>query len=111
MNPKVDPRLVDVPVRTVKAELKRGEGVFQKLNRDAGDVLEQARGTVQLQPKVMADTMGISHSLVCRGLKSEDDLGFHRLWQLSDAFWWELVLAIVAKRQLAKRTTTLERIA
>lgn len=102
----VPDRLTDVLLRPLKAELKRGEGLVRFLNPDAGDVLEQARGNVQLEPKQMASDMDISHSLVLRGLKSADDLGFHRLWQLSDGFWAELLIAIARKRDLGDVQTT-----
>lgn len=101
----MDPRLDGIPLRPLKADVKekplRGESSRQKLNPDAGDVLELARATAQIEPKQMADTMGVSHSLVLRGLKSVDDLGFHRLWLLSDAYWLELLLAIAKKRLTA----------
>lgn len=104
---KVTQRLADVPLRNVKAELLRGETPLQKLNPDAGAVLEQARGLVSLEPKAMADVMGISHSLVLRGLKSADHLSFHRLWELPDAFWAELLIAIAKKRHVADVDTTI----
>lgn len=80
----------------------------------AGDVLEQARGVARIEPKQMADAMGISHSLVLRGLKSADHLSFHRLWELSDEFWLELILAIAKARlkQIDVSTTiTIKRVA
>jgi len=100
-------RLLDVPLRTAKAALRKGEGPLRKLNRDAGDVLDLARGNARLEPKQMADDMGISHSLVLRGLKSLDHLSFHRLWELPDAFWAELLIAIAKKRNVADVTTTI----
>lgn len=98
MSSTVDPRLVGVPLRNAKATLRRGEAPVQKLKSGAGAVLEQARGIVGLEPKVMAGEMGISHSLVLRGLKSVDHLSFHRLWELSDEFWIELIFAIAKQR-------------
>jgi hypothetical protein len=103
--------VVELPVRTTKpvtatvrklnrARL-RGEGPVQKLKAEAGDVLEAARANARIEPKQMADTMGISHSLVLRGLKSVDHLSFHRLWELSDDFWAELLIAIAKKRGVA----------
>lgn len=93
-------RLPDPPLRTAKAKLRRGEGPVRKLNPTAGTVLDRARGTIRLEPKQMADAMGISHSLVLRGLKSVDHLSFHRLWELPDAFWIELIIAIAKERLL-----------
>lgn len=100
-------RLAGVPLRNVKASLRRGEGPVQKLNPDAGDVLEVARAIAQIEPKQMADVMGLSHSLVLRGLGSKDHLSFHRLWELPDAFWAELLIAIARKRKVADVTTTI----
>jgi hypothetical protein len=107
MNTKASERLAGIQFQPVKAELRRGEVPVRHLNSAAGDVLEQARGNVQLEVKQMAGEMGISHSLVARGLHSADDLGFHRLWELSDAFWLQLVIAIVQKRKLMTVETTL----
>ena len=100
MAENVGDRLTGLPLRNAKAALRRGEGPVQKLKRDAGDVLDLARVNVQLEAKQMADGMGISHSLVLRGLKSADHLSFHRLWELSDAFWLELIVAVAKKRRL-----------
>lgn len=100
MADSVGDRLTNLPLRTAKAGLRRGEGPLRKLNPAAGDVLDLARGNVQMEPKQMADEMGLSHSLVLRGLKSVDHLSFHRLWELSDAFWVELIIAVAKKRLL-----------
>ena len=100
-NGSIANRLPDVPLRNAKAGLRRGESAVQKLNPKAGEVLDLARGAAQIEPKQMADEMGISHSLVLRGLKSADHLSFHRLWELSDDFWLELVLLIAKRRGLA----------
>lgn len=90
-------RLAGLPVRTSKG----GAGSVQKLNPEAGEVLDTARANAQLEPKQMAGHMGISHSLVLRGLKGVDHLSFHRLWALSDDFWAELLIAIAKKRGVA----------
>lgn len=108
MNSHRTPLLNDLPVRTAKAQLFRGEGALHKLNKDAGDVLEIARSHARIEPKQMADTMGQSHSLILRGLKSEDALSFHRLWDLSDDFWAALIVAVAERRQLATVRTTLD---
>lgn len=108
MGSSLNDRLADVPLRNVKAEVRRGEGPVQKLNRDAGEVLELARGNALIEPKQMADVMGISHSLVLRGLKSADHLSFHRLWELPDEFWAELLVAIAKRRHVARVCTTIE---
>lgn len=85
------------PLRNAKATLR----AVQKLNPEAGDVLDLARANADLEPKQMASDMGLSHSLVLRGLGSKDDLGFHRLWILSDDFWGELLWAIAKRRKIA----------
>lgn len=100
--------LGNVPLRNAKAELKRGEAPVQKLNPDAGDALEQAKNGADIEAKQMADTCGVSHSLILRALKSADDIGFHRLWELSDDFWAELIVAIAKRRRLAVVRTTIE---
>lgn len=101
-------RLPGAPVQNLKTDLKRGEGRVRKLNPDAGDVLDIARESARLEPKQMADVMDLSHSLVLRGLKSADDLGFHRLWELPDRFWAELIVAIAQRRNVATVRTTIE---
>jgi hypothetical protein len=98
MDSKGNERLAEIPLRNAKAELRRGETPVRKLNPTAGEVLDMARGIVRLEAKAMAADMGISHSLVLRGLKSVDHLSFHRLWDLSDEFWIELILAIAKQR-------------
>lgn len=102
-----DPRL-DVPLRTAKVTHLRGEGALRKLKREAGEALELARAAAQIEPKAMAAAMGLSHSLVLRGLKSQDHLSFHRLLELPDAFWLELLIVIAKKRGIAVVRTTLE---
>lgn len=98
MAPSISDRLAGVPLRNAKATRLRGEGPVQKLNPAAGEVLDLARGNARLEPKQMAADMGISHSLVLRGLKGVDHLSFHRLWLLSDDFWTELIVALAKKR-------------
>jgi ribosome-binding protein aMBF1 (putative translation factor) len=108
----------NVPLRSLKASLRQGESdsrAVQKTNpeektlsKDAGEVLDLARSNARLEAKQMADDMGISHSLVLRGLKSEDGLSFHKLWELDDAFWAELLIAIARKRNVAIVRTTIE---
>jgi hypothetical protein len=100
--------LDDVPLRNAKAELRRGEGPVQKLNPAAGEALDNARENARLEPKQMAGTMGISESLVYRALGSKDDIGFHRLWELDDQFWSELMIAIAKRRRVAIVKTTIE---
>lgn len=108
MGHSIPDRVADVPLRNAKAELRRGEGPLQKLKADAGDVLDIARSNARIEPKQMADAMGISHSLVLRGLKSGDHLSFHRLWELPDAFWAELLIAIAKRRRVATVRTLIE---
>lgn len=97
-----------VPLRNAKADVRRGEGAVQKLNPEAGEVLDLARVNIRLEAKQMADAMGISHSLVLRGLKSADHLSFHRLWFLPDEFWAELLIAIAKKRGGLRVRTTID---
>lgn len=108
MGESMTDRLGGVPIRNVKAERLRGESPVQKLNPAAGEVLELARGNAQIEPKQMAGVMGISHSLVLRGLSAQDHLSFHRLWELSDAFWAELLIAVAKKRGVARVRTTID---
>lgn len=88
-------QLDGVPLRSLKASLDS----VQKLN--PGELLDIARAVVRIEPKQMADDMDISHSLVLRGLK-DGQLSFGRLWELSDAFWLELVVLIIEARKLAQ---------
>lgn len=102
MDPKVSTALADVPLRNAKSGLRRGETEVQQLNPVACAVVDKARRLARLEAKQMATTMGVSHSYVLRGLKSEDDLGFYKLWALSDDFWFELACLILETRGLAK---------
>lgn len=97
-----------IPLRTLKATLLRGESEVQKLNSDAGDVIDTARKGAHLEVKQMADALGCSESYVHRGLKSQDGLSFHKLWDLSDDFWAELLAAIARKRNIAHVRTLIE---
>lgn len=108
MGQSLTDQLDDIPLRNVKAERLRGEGPVQKLNPDAGEVLDLARSNARIEPKQMADEMGISHSLVLRGLNAKDHLSFHRLWELPDAFWAELLVAVARKRRVAQVRTTID---
>lgn len=92
-------KLLDVPMRQARARLPEDA---RRLNPEAGEVLDLARGAVRLEPKQMADDMSISHSLVLRGLKSADHLSFHRLWELPDAFWVELILLVAQRKRLGQ---------
>lgn len=102
MNPSMDQRLADVPLRNAKAKLRGAETKVQKLNPAAGQVLEAARAAAKVEPKAMADAMDVSHSYVLRGLKSQDDLGFHKLWALSDEFWFELACLVLESRGVGR---------
>lgn len=86
-----------IPLRNVKAALRAGS----KSELTAGKVLDLARKASSLEVKQMADTMRISGSLISRGLKDEDNLSFHRLWELDDSFWIELVILIAQARGIA----------
>ncbi len=97
-----------VPLRNAKAALIRGEGRLQKLNPDAGAVLDDARRQAHLEAKQMADALGVSESLVHRAFKSADGISFHRLWDLPDEFWMALLIAVARKRNIAAVRTTLE---
>lgn len=95
-------RLDGVKVRSLKAKLPIGEPEVQLLNPEAGRVLKTACGLADLEPKAMADAMKVSHSYVLRGLKSQDDLGFHKLWALPDAFWFELACLVLESRGVGR---------
>jgi len=100
-------KLDRVPLRNAKAATKRGEGPLQKLNPDAGEVLDLARSNARIEPKQMADVLRVSHSLTLRGLKS-GELSFARLWELNDEYWAELLIAIAKKRRVAIVRTSIE---
>jgi transcriptional regulator with XRE-family HTH domain len=102
------PVLDGLPLRNAKADLPAGEGALRKLNPAAGDALDLARENARLEPKQMAEAMGLSHSLVLRALAGKGDVGFLRLWALSDTFWAELLVAIARKRRVATVRTTID---
>jgi hypothetical protein len=104
MKRNLQTNLPPMELRNAKAEIRE----VQKLNPEAGDALDQARKAADIEPKQMAGTMRISESLVHRALKSNDDIGFHRLWELSDDFWAELIVAIAKRRRVAVVKTTIE---
>lgn len=107
MSDSVGAKLSGIPLRNLKAGVPDSEGPVQKLNLDAGEVLDMARVGARIEAKQMAGVMVISHSLVLRGLKT-GDLSFRRLWALDDAFWTELLIAIAKKRRVAKVRVALE---
>lgn len=100
--------LPPMELRNAKADIKTGEGPVHKLNPDAGEALDSARKAAGIEAKQMADTCGLSHSLTLRALGSKDDIGFHRLWELSDDFWSELLIAVAKRRRVAVVKTTIE---
>lgn len=61
-------------------------------------MLNRARFLARVEPKAMADETHLSHSLVLRAFKGEGDIGFARLWSLSDDFWCELACQILETR-------------
>jgi len=100
---KIAPQLESVPLRNLKAGLRRGEGGLQKQNLTGGEALNHARFLAGIEPKAIADDTGVSHSLVLRALKARDaadgDLGFVRLWNaMPDLFWTELAMLILKAR-------------
>lgn len=103
----MDPRL-DVPVRNLKCKLPVGEDEVQFLNPEAGEALTAALAICQMEPKWTADELGISHSLLLRGLKSEKGISFHKLWDLPDAFWLELLFIVARMKKIAKVRRGLE---
>ncbi len=79
MPPKVDPRLADVPLRTVKADLTPGETPRQKVTPADGAMVELAMRSAGVEAKQLADAMGISTSLLLRGFKDTEHLSWQRL--------------------------------
>ena len=108
MSASLRDQLDRVPLVNRKAELRRGEAPLPKRNPAAGQALDAARQAAQLEPKAMAAVCGVSDSLIRRALTSADDIGFHRLWELSDDFWAELIVAIAKRRSVARVRTTIE---
>lgn len=99
MNPARAERL---PARTqgqAKAHMPSDDA---ELSPDAGKALEEAARAAGLEPKQIADDMAVSHSLVLRGFKSEKSLSFHKLWELPDRFWLELIFIVATKRGIAR---------
>lgn len=86
---------------TGEKSLQKLKGAEKIIPQEAGIALDLARKVASLDAKGMADTMGISHSLVLRGLASQEHLSFHRLWELSDAFWLELIIQVCKHKKLA----------
>jgi hypothetical protein len=93
---------LDVPLRNAKATIKPRESEVRKLNPQAADVIQTARALARIEPKQMADVMGVSHSYVLRGLEAKDDLGFLKMWELPDAFWFELACLILESRGVGR---------
>lgn len=108
MPASVSDRLGSVPLRSVKAELRTSEGDVQKLKRDAAEALDIARSNARLELKEIAGVLRLSHSLIARGFNGAGELSFHRLWELSDEFWAELLIAIAKKRAVATVKTSLD---
>jgi hypothetical protein len=115
MSASLNDRLASVPVRNAKAALRESETDLRKLkgdekalNKDAGEILAIAMDHARMEAKQVADIMGISHSLVLRGLKGLDSLSFHKLYDLPDAFWEGVLIAIATKRRIAQVRTTIE---
>lgn len=102
MTATVSDARLDVHLRNAKATLP----AVQKLT-NAGAVLNRARAGADLEPKVMAGELGISHSLCLRALKS-GEVSWRRLWELPDAFWAELLIAVAQERSIGAVRTTLD---
>lgn len=98
-------QLDNVPVRNLKAELQRRDSDLQKLKPHAGQVLKQAVDRADLEPKAIATDLNLSHSLVLRAFKESDEqssISFHKLWELDDEFWRELLIVVAKARGLAQ---------
>lgn len=104
MNKSVSERIADVPLRSLKADLRESEtdsAEVQKAKFDAGHVLDTAKNDADLEVKEIFDVLGISESLTHRAFKS-GEIAFWRLWLLDDAFWAELLVAVAKKRRVAR---------
>lgn len=75
----IDPRLADLPLINLKADLGPGEGARQKVTPPDGALVELAMRSAGVEAKQLADAMGISTSLLLRGFKDTEHLSWQRL--------------------------------
>jgi len=83
-------KLDAVEVRNVKAELRPGSEL-EPLR--GGEIVEAAIGAMPI--KVAADHMGISGSLLSRGLQNKDHVSFQRLLRLPAAIKEQIALQML----------------
>lgn len=81
----IDPRLADVPLVNLKADvparqkLTAEEQALQKVTPPDGALVELAMRSAGVEAKQLADAMGISTSLLLRGFKDTEHLSWQRL--------------------------------
>lgn len=74
MSPKVASALDDIPLRNLKCEMPARQKVTPH-----GSLIELAMNCAELEPKQLADAMGVSTSFLLRGFKDSEHISWQRL--------------------------------
>lgn len=97
MRDKATAALADLPLRNLKAPLDAGETRRQKVTRPTGSMVEAAMNRAGLEPKQLADEMGVSPSFLLRGFKDQEHISWQRIHRVTDRRFRQALLAVQAE--------------
>lgn len=97
----------DVPLKTLKAGLLRGETALNSIE-NAGDMVQRALIRSGISQKEAALTMDINEGQLTRQLRGQEHLSWQRLFLLPDKFFLELLIVIAETRGIASVRTQIE---
>lgn len=95
----------DVPLRNLKYGEAGGESERQKVTAPSGAMVEAAMNRAKLEPKQLADFMGISVSVLLRGFKDQESISWQRLQRVPDRAFKRALLAVQAEEDSGIVTT------
>jgi len=88
---------LDVPLRNLKYGDADGETARQKMTPPSGAMVEAAMLRARLEPKWLADKMGISPSFLLRGFKDQEQISWQRVKQVEHLRFQRELLAVQAE--------------
>jgi hypothetical protein len=97
----------DVPLKTLKVGLAKGETVLNSIE-SAGDTVQKALIRSGISQKEAALTMDINEGQLTRQLRGQEHLSWQRLFMLPDKFFLELLIILAEHRGIASVRTRIE---
>lgn len=96
-----------VPLRNLKTSLDTGEEARQKKTRAAGWMVRDAMHAAHMEPKQLADHMGVSVSFLLRGFKDLEHISFQRIQLVDDDVFQDEFVKIQTKQRATARMFTM----